>query len=119
MTADEAADAIWSDDYINIDGDFTVSFNTSKMVQGEYTVYFQADFYNDDNAVVEIYIDGKAIGGTVDLANDPDVSATADNPFGQKELGTINFVKYQSHTITVRSLIPGNFSWDYIRFEPL
>lgn len=119
MTAEEAPGALWSDDYINLDGDFTVSFTTNKMVQGDYTVFFQADFFNSDNAVIEIFIDGKAVGGTVDLANDPDVTGTADAPFGQKELGTISFVKYQAHTITIRTLIPGNFSWDYIRFEPL
>ena len=118
-TEEEAPGALWSNDYVNIDGDFSISFITSKMVQGDYTVMLQADFFNSDNAVVDVYIDGKAVGGTLDLANDPDVVGTADAPFGEKELGTISFVKYQAHTITVRSLIPGNFSWDYIRFEPL
>jgi uncharacterized surface protein with fasciclin (FAS1) repeats len=114
-----APGALWSDDYVQIDGDFTLSYTTNKIVQGNYTVYIQADFLNTENAVVEVFIDGKPIGGTVDLANDPLVGATADAPFGQKELGTVNFVKYGSHKITIRTLIPGNFSWDYIRFEPL
>lgn len=35
-----------------------------------------------------------------------------------RELGTINFVKYEDHLVVIKSLIPGRFSWDLIRFEP-
>ncbi len=119
MDETEAPGALWSSDYVQIDGDFTLSFTTTKIVQGGYTVFLQANFANADNAVVDIFIDGKPIGGTVDLANDPDVSATQNAPFGLKELGTVDFLKYGSHKITIRTLIPGIFSWDYIRFEPL
>lgn len=119
MDESEAPGALWSDDYVHIDGDFSISFTTNKIVQGNYTVFMQADFFNTDNAVVDVFIDGKPIGGTVDLANDPDVNVTADAPFGQKELGTVSFVRYGSHKITIRTLIPGRLSWDYIRFEPL
>lgn len=119
MDEAEAPGALWSDDYIQISGDFTISYTTFEIVQGTYEVYLQADFFNSDNAVIEIYIDGKPIGGTVDLANDPDVNASADSPFGSKDLGSITFTKYSRHTITIRTLIPGNFGWDYIRFEPI
>lgn len=115
----EAPAALWSYDYINITGDFILSFTTTKIVQGSYRVHLQADFFNEDNAVVEVFIDNKPVGGTLDLANDPDVTGTADAPFNSKEIGTVNFVKYGQHKITIRTLIPGNFSWDYIRFEPL
>lgn len=119
MDEAEAPASLWSDDYVKIDGDFTISFTTTKIVQGAYNVYLQADFYNEENAVIEVFIDGKPIGGTVDLANDPDVNASADAPFGEKELGTVSFMKYSNHTITIRTLIPGNFNWDYFHFEPL
>jgi len=107
----------WSADYIMLDGDFSISYTIPKLVQGNYTVLLQADTYNSSNAVVEVFIDGKPIGGSIDLANIGSPSANA--PFVAIELGTMNFLKYQAHTITVRSLIPGAFSWDYIRFEPL
>jgi uncharacterized surface protein with fasciclin (FAS1) repeats len=107
----------WSADYIMVNGDFIVSYTIPKLVQGNYTVFLQADTYNDLNAVVEVFIDGKPIGGSVDLANTGSPSANA--PFVEIELGTMNFLKYQAHKVEVRALIPGSFSWDYIRFEPL
>jgi uncharacterized surface protein with fasciclin (FAS1) repeats len=112
---------VWSEDCIQLEGDFTFSFRIPKIVQGNYTVFLGADFYSPDkeNAVIEVFIDGKKVGGTIDLSNDPEVHASADNPFGNKELGTINFIKYTSHTVTIKSLIPGTFGGDYIRFEPL
>jgi hypothetical protein len=63
---------------------------------------------------VEVTIDGKSLGGLIDLTT----GGTPDNPFTQIELGTMNFLKYEEHTVEVRSLIPGRFLWDYIRFEP-
>jgi uncharacterized surface protein with fasciclin (FAS1) repeats len=107
----------WSNDFIMLDGDFIISYTIPKLVQGNYRVYLQADTYNDLNAVIEVFIDGKPIGGSVDLANTG--SPTASAPFVQIELGTMNFLRYQEHNIQIRSLIPGSFSWDYIRFEPI
>lgn len=118
---EEAPNGLWSNDCIQLDGDFTFSYKIPKIVQGAYTVFLAADFYSPDreNAVIEVYIDGKAVGGTVDLSNDPDIRATSENPMGTKELGTINFIKYDAHTITIKALIPGSFTGDFIRFEPL
>lgn len=107
----------WSNDYIMLDGDFVINYTIPKLVQGNYKVFLQADAYNDLNAVIEVFIDGRPIGGTIDLANVG--SPTASAPFVRIELGTMNFLRYQEHTIMVRSLIPGSFSWDYIRFEPI
>jgi hypothetical protein len=117
LSESDAPASVWSNDYISIEGDFVVSFTTPKLVQGNYTVFIHTDTYNDANAVVEIFIDGKPIGGSVDLANSG--SPTASDPFWTIELGTMNFLKYEAHIITVRALIPGSFSWDYMRFEPL
>ncbi|MBN2813393.1 MAG: fasciclin domain-containing protein [Bacteroidales bacterium] len=117
MSDADAPNSLWSDDYIFLDGDFTVNFITPKLVQGNYTVFLHADTYNDNNAVVEIFIDGKPIGGSFDLTNIG--SPTAEEPFVTIELGDMNFLKYESHKITVRTLIPGSFSWDFIRFEPI
>ena len=119
VTTDASA-RIWNDDYITIEGDFTVSYTIPKLVQGSYKVFLQADAYNSNNAVVEIFIDGKPIGGSKDLANAASSSAaTANDPFVALELGSMNFVKYEAHIVTVKALIPGSFSWDFVRFEPL
>jgi uncharacterized surface protein with fasciclin (FAS1) repeats len=118
LTFVEAGDNVisaWGGDYLFLDGDFTISYTIPKLVQGNYTVLLGADSFNPRNALIEIYIDGKSVGGLIDLAT----GGSSDNPFIQIELGSINFLKYDSHTIEIKSLIPGRFGWDYIRFEPL
>ena len=111
--ADGATNA-WSTDYLLIDGDFSISYTIPEIVQGAYTVYLNAGAFNSGNAVVEVYVDGTKVGGLVDLTS----GGSADSPFLQIELGDVDFIKYSRHTVEVRSLIPGRFLWDYIRFEP-
>jgi uncharacterized surface protein with fasciclin (FAS1) repeats len=104
----------WSDDYIQIDGDFTISYKIPKIVQGKYYVYLQAEAFSADNALVEVFIDGKKVGGLIDLTR----GGNSGNPFSEFRLGTIDFVKYSEHTVLIKSLIPGRFLWDYIQFTP-
>ncbi len=104
----------WGGDYIVLGGDFTVSYTIPKIVQGNYMVLFGADAFSGLNALVEVSIDGKKLGGLIDLTS----LGSADNPYAQIELGSIDFLKYEQHTIQVRSFVPGTLLWDYIRFEP-
>jgi hypothetical protein len=113
-TGDEASMA-WGGDYLYMKGDFVISYTVPKIVQGKYTVFLGAEAFNQENALIEVYIDGKNAGGLIDLAT----GGSSTNPFARIELGTINFLKYIEHTIEVRSLIPGRFTWDYVRFEPI
>jgi uncharacterized surface protein with fasciclin (FAS1) repeats len=118
LTFVEAGDNIisaYGGDYLFLDGDFTISYLIPKLVQGNYTVFLGADSYNPRNALIQVYIDGKAMGGLIDLAT----GGSSNSPFIRIELGTINFLKYDTHTVEIKSLIPGRFAWDYIRFEPL
>ena len=105
----------WSNDYVLINGDFSISYTIPALVQGSYTVWLQADAYSTLNAVIEVYIDGKKLGGLFDLST----GGSAAFPFFAFRLGTIEFKNYETHTIEVRSLIPGRFCWDYIQFVPL
>ena len=104
----------WSNDFLFLNGDFSISYTVPKVVQGTYTVLLRADAFNPLNAIVEVFIDGKKLGSLVDLTDIGD----AGSPFQDIELGTIDFGNYEQHTVTVRSLIPGRFSWDLIRFSP-
>jgi len=113
MTGDAESSGAWNGDYLVIDGDFTISYTFPKIIPGKYDVFLGVDNFNSQNALVEIYIDGKQIGGLRNLA------ASNGNPFAQLDLGTINFIKYEEHTFEIRSLIPGRLAWDYIRFEPI
>lgn len=109
----EESETAWGDNYIQIDGDFVITYRIPKIVQGKYDVLLGAEAFNSENALVEVYIDGKKVGGLNDLST----GGTSDDPFIQIELGTIDFIKYEEHIVQIKSLIPGRFLWDYIRFE--
>jgi uncharacterized surface protein with fasciclin (FAS1) repeats len=104
----------WGNDWLEINGDFRISYQIPRIVQGKYKVFLGAERYNTTNALVEVYIDGKKVSGLIDLSQ----GGTANNPFQRIELGTVDFKKYESHKVEVIPLIPGRFLWDYIRFEP-
>ena len=104
----------WSDDYLEINGDFRISYEIPRIVQGKYTVFLGAERFNATNALVEVYIDGKKVSGLIDLST----GGTANNPFQRIELGTVDFKKYESHKVEIIPLIPGRFLWDHIGFRP-
>ena len=110
----DATHSAWGKDYISINGDFVISYTLPKIVQGEYKVVLGAQRFNTANAKIEVNIDGKNIGGLINLTTGGDASW----PFRGNQIGTIEFIKYEQHVVEVRSLIPGLFEWDYIRFEP-
>jgi len=104
----------WGADYLEIDGDFEISYQVSKIVQGVYELYIGAEMFNRENAMVEVFLDGKKVGGFVDLSK----GGTVSSPFQRTLVGTVDLKSYQSHKVEVKSLIPGRFLWDYVRFEP-
>lgn len=112
---EEESDDAWNDDYLKITGDFTISYTTPKIIQGRYDVFLGADRFSQQNAVIEVFIDGKKTGGLIDLTT----GGTAADPISRIKLGTVDFIKYDRHVIRISSLIPGRFVWDYIRFEPI
>lgn len=101
-------------DYLMMTGDFNISYRIPQLVQGRYRVMLRAESFNAANAVVELYIDNKKVGGMIDLS----VGSTATSPFRNIEVGTIEFNRYAEHDIELRSLIPGRLLWDYIQFIP-
>ncbi len=104
----------WGNDYLEINGDFRISYVIPRIIQGKYKVFLGAERFNSFNALVEVFIDGKKVSSLVDLSQ----GGTSNSPFQRIELGTVDFKKYESHKVEIRPLIPGRFLWDYIRFEP-
>jgi hypothetical protein len=104
----------WSNDYLEMDGDFRISYQIPKVVQGRYIVFLGAERFNEANALIEVYIDGKKVSSLIDLSQ----GGSANNPFQRIELGTVDFKRYDSHLVEIVPMIPGRFLWDYIRFEP-
>ncbi|MEX0988117.1 MAG: fasciclin domain-containing protein [Bacteroidales bacterium] len=104
----------WGRDYLLLNGDFSINYVIPKIVQGSYTVHLRAHAFSEMNALVEVFIDGNKIGGLLDLAS----GGSESYPFFTFQIGTIEFNNYENHQVEVRSLIPGKFEWDFIRFEP-
>jgi hypothetical protein len=115
VKTDDPDEQSWNKDYLFLRGDFRISYTMPKIVQGKYTVFLGAHSNSADNALVEIFIDGKKTGGLIDLTT----GGTASNPYARKQIGTVDFMRFEDHTIEIVSLIPGTFIWDYIRFEPI
>lgn len=101
-------------DYLQIDGVFTITYQLPKIVQGKYNVTLVADRYNSQNALVMLYIDGNKLGSLIDLTK----GGNANYPYQGINVGAVDFKQYASHSVQVKSLIPGRFKWDYIRFQP-
>ena len=110
----DASEQASGDDYLQINGNFTITYQLPKIVQGKYNVTLVADGYNSQNALVALYIDGNKLGSLIDLTK----GGTANYPYVAINVGTIDFKQYASHSVQVKSLIPGRFKWDYIRFQP-
>lgn len=105
-----------ANDYLRIEGDFTLTYAIPKILPGTYQVIFRANAFGDDHAVVQLYIDGNKTGGNMNLTSSGNSSGNPYNNFNQN---TVEFTEYERHTIEVRSLIPGIMMWDFIRFEPV
>jgi hypothetical protein len=105
----------WGNDYLEITGDFEISYQTPEIIQGTYEVYLRAEAFNADNALVVVFIDGKKISGLVDLTS----GGTSNQPFQNILLGPVDFSQYESHKIEIKPLIPGRFLWDAVRFVPI
>lgn len=115
VKSDDESLTAWGKDYIQMEGDFSISYNLPRIVQGNYELSIRAHAFSSENALVEVFFDGVKVGGLVDLT----VGGNSNNPYIQIELGTVNLINYESHVITVRSLIPGFFNWDYVHFKPV
>ncbi|MCK4922259.1 MAG: fasciclin domain-containing protein [Bacteroidales bacterium] len=100
-----------NNDYIEIEGDFVIEYTIPAILPGLYEVELKTESSNNKNATIQIYVDGKRIGGNFDLKS-------GGKPFDVFRVGSIEFLKYEEHTITVSSLMPGKLTWDFLRFTP-
>jgi uncharacterized surface protein with fasciclin (FAS1) repeats len=101
-------------DYLMLNGNFSISYSIPKIVQGKYRIFLGADALNNENAVIELFVDGKVVGGLINLTT----GGTFSQPFRKIEIGTVDFNRYARHLVEIYPVIPGRFLWDYIQFEP-
>lgn len=109
-----SSEKAWNKDYILVDGDFVISYKTPKLMKGSYVFKMRANRRSNENATIQVFIDGKKIGGNINLT----FGGTAGDPYGGIfALGAVEFSNTEQHTVTVKSLIPGQFIWDLIQFD--
>jgi len=100
-----------NNDFIALDGNFTIEYIIPKILPGKYRIQLRADSRSNDNANIQVAFDGKKLGSSYDLTS-------GGNPFKVFTVGIVEFQNYETHKITINSLLPGRFLWDFIRFTP-
>jgi uncharacterized surface protein with fasciclin (FAS1) repeats len=113
VKSDDEEEQAWNRDYIKIDGDFSITYRIAPIAPGTYQMRLRAHSFNPQNALVEVFLDGVKIGGLIDLTS----SGSVDWPYYDHTLGEVTFLEYESHEVTVKSLIPGTFIWDVVMFD--
>jgi uncharacterized surface protein with fasciclin (FAS1) repeats len=103
-----------SGDYIELEGKSTFAYNMPKIMPGRYQVRIRAHANDNQNATIQVRIDGKRIGGNVNLTS----GGNSANPFSEFTLGIIEFTSYEGHLLETSALIPGSMKLDYVRFIP-
>ena len=101
-------------DYIDLRGSFDFEYDMPKIMPGRYMVEIKTNAYGNENATIQVRIDGKRLGGNINLTS----GGTSANPFSIFSIGIIEFTRYEGHLLEVKSLIPGVMLLDMIRFTP-
>lgn len=99
-------------DYIQVSGDIDFSFKTPKILAGRYTIKLQLQRGYSYLASIQALVDDKKVGVVLDLKAN-------SQAFSNFTLGTVEFSDYRSHTVNLRTVIPGRLLIDRITFEPI
>lgn len=106
---------IWNNDYLLIDGDFTISYQLPRILPGRYTLQIRANDADQGNATIEVFLDSTKVGGNFDLTSNINPGGIHAN----FNIGEVNLTSYEKHTIMIKALISGKFTWDALIFEPI
>lgn len=115
IKSSEEISGVWNNDYIVLDGSFSLSYEIPRLLPGKYNLYVGAHAFDDGNASIRVAFDGNSIGGNIDLTS----GGTSSNPYFNFLVGTIDLSEYSSHIIEVSTLIPGMFVCDRFTLEPV
>lgn len=101
-----------NNDYLQIRGDFIITYEIPKILPGNYRLIINCDSRGNNNATIQVYLDGKKVGRDLNLT-----SGATSGEFANKLVGHVVFSNYDKHEVRIQPLINGIFIWDYIAFE--
>jgi len=99
-----------NDDYLEIDGEFALTYEIPKILPGRYIIQIRANGNYYNNAFIMVFLDNIQVGGNIDL--------TSGSNYHTFDIGLINISNYEIHHLGIRTLIPGRLTWDYVTFYP-
>ncbi|MBN2876051.1 MAG: fasciclin domain-containing protein, partial [Bacilli bacterium] len=102
-----------NEDYILMSGDIEFNYTVPKIIQGEYVLGLEVDRTQYYSPLIEVFVDGVKIGGLVELNS----GGSAADPFGRKDVGRVTFYKYESHVVTIKTVVPGVLYLDAVVFS--
>jgi uncharacterized surface protein with fasciclin (FAS1) repeats len=105
---------VTNNDYIEIEGNFSIRYDLPKILPGNYMLRLKANVGYHNNAFIKIFIDGKEIGGNIDLTSSP-----GSGSFYTFNIGQLSFINYEKHQLMIKTLIPGRLQWDAVIFQPI
>ena len=99
-------------DYVQVSGNIDFSFTTPKILAGRYQLKLVLDRGNPRYASIQALVDQTKVGVVLDLKPE-------SRQFRTFTMGTVEFTDYRTHTVTIKTVIPGTLLIDRIIFEPI
>ncbi len=114
INSSSSLSGVLNNDYLKFEGEFSASYEMSKILPGRYTLQIRCHVGDSGNAFIIVSIDGSNVGDYIDLTTNKSSAA-----FKAVSIGEVSFDNYEKHTIQIKTLIPGTFLWDAVVFVPV
>lgn len=105
------SEGAFSSDYLYLDGTFLVEYEVPKTPPGSYNLIIRAHSKLPSRATIQVFLDGKRVGSTLNL------SSTFTSNWVSFRAGSVDLDTYSSHVVRIEAIVPGQFAWDFVRFE--
>lgn len=108
-----------NNDYIQINGNFELTFKTPKVLEGRYSLKLVMERGYKYSPNIQAYIDDQKIGTVIDATVAIGHQENGFNINNNNAVGNVEFIDYTTHTIELRSIIPGSLKIDRIILQPV
>lgn len=90
-----------NNDYLEIRGDVDFIYTTPKILSGRYTLHLVLQQGHSYLSNIQAFVDDQIVGVIID----PTKNRVVFNDF---KVGTVDFLDYSTHTVKLKTVIPGN-----------